>query len=88
LTRKVYIQDLIESRELDDHAGVKLDPATTHVFLCGNPKMIGVPVRDKETGAATYPQPKGVIEVLEARGFRADVSSQKFRGNIHFEEYW
>jgi ferredoxin/flavodoxin---NADP+ reductase len=88
LTRKVYIQDLIESGELDDHVGARLDPAATHVFLCGNPKMIGVPARDKETGAVTYPQPKGVIEVLESRGFKADVSAMKFKGNIHFEEYW
>ena len=51
LTRKVYIQDLITSGELEEHVGVPLDPATTHVFLCGNPKMIGVPVRDKATGA-------------------------------------
>jgi ferredoxin/flavodoxin---NADP+ reductase len=88
LTRKVYIQDLITSGELEDHVGASLDPTTTHVFLCGNPKMIGVPARDKETGTTTYPQPPGVIEVLEQRGFRADISAIKFKGNIHFEEYW
>jgi ferredoxin--NADP+ reductase len=87
-TRKVYIQDLITSGELEELLRQKLDPATTHVFLCGNPKMIGVPTRDKDTGATTYPQPPGVIEVLENRGFRADVSAIKFKGNIHFEEYW
>jgi ferredoxin/flavodoxin---NADP+ reductase len=88
LTRKVYIQDLITSGELEEHVGVRLDPATTHVFLCGNPKMIGVPVRDKATGAVSYPQPPGVIEILEARGFQADVAAMKTKGNIHFEEYW
>jgi len=88
LTRKVYIQDLITSGELEEQVGAQLDPAKTHVFLCGNPKMIGVPARDKETGAKTYPQPPGVIEVLERRGFRADVSATKFKGNVHFEEYW
>jgi len=87
-TRKVYIQDAITSGELEEQLGATLDPAATHVFLCGNPKMIGVPVRDKETGALTYPQPQGVIEILEARGFRADVSATKFKGNVHFEEYW
>jgi len=50
--------------------------------------MIGVPVRDKATGERTYPEPEGAIEILEKRGFRADVSSLKFKGNIHFEEYW
>ena len=88
ITRKVYIQDLIESGELEELAGSRLDPAATHVFLCGNPKMIGVPVRDKESGAVSYPEPRGVIEILEARGFRADVSAMKLKGNIHFEEYW
>jgi ferredoxin--NADP+ reductase len=88
VTRKVYIQDLITSGELEQHLGAPLDPATTHVFLCGNPKMIGVPVRDRATGAVSYPQPPGVIELLEARGFQADVPATKFKGNIHFEEYW
>ena len=87
-TRKVYIQDAITSGELEEQLGAPLDPATTHVFLCGNPKMIGVPTRDKATGTVTYPQPPGVIEVLERRGFHADVSATKFKGNIHFEEYW
>lgn len=88
VTRKVYIQDVITSGELEEQLGAALDPAKTHVYLCGNPKMIGVPVRDKATGSVTYPQPRGVIEVLEARGFHADVSATKFKGNIHFEEYW
>ncbi|MCI0704108.1 MAG: ferredoxin--NADP reductase [Planctomycetia bacterium] len=88
IAKKVYIQDLITSGELEDQLGAPLDPAKTHVFLCGNPKMIGVPIRDRETGATTYPQPVGVIEVLEGRGFRADVAATKFKGNVHFEEYW
>lgn len=86
--KKVYIQDLISCGEMEEQLGDRLDPARTHVFLCGNPKMIGVPVRDKATGEKTYPQPTGVIEILERCGFQADVSSIKFKGNIHFEEYW
>ncbi len=88
LTKKVYIQDLITSGELEKRLGQPLDPATTHVFLCGNPQMIGVPTRDKQTQTTTYPTPTGVIEVLEARGFQADVPAWKLQGNIHFEEYW
>jgi ferredoxin--NADP+ reductase len=87
VTRKVYIQDVISSGELEERVG-PLHPEATHVFLCGNPKMIGVPQRDKETGAVTHPQPPGVIEVLNRRGFVADVSAQKIKGNVHFEEYW
>jgi ferredoxin--NADP+ reductase len=92
MTGKVYIQDLITSGELDRHlvelGATGLDPAETHVFLCGNPKMIGIPAKSKETGLWEYPQPPGVIEILEARGFRADNPMLKIEGNIHFEKYW
>jgi ferredoxin--NADP+ reductase len=85
---KVYVQDLIQSGELERHLGGALIPERTHVFLCGNPRMIGVPEKDRTTGARVYPQPTGVIEILERRGFRADQANIKLKGNIHFEEYW
>jgi ferredoxin--NADP+ reductase len=85
---KVYIQDLITSGQLEERLGRALDPATTHVFLCGNPKMIGVPEKDKATGQKAYPQPPGVVEILERRGFQIDQPQIKMKGNIHFEEYW
>lgn len=88
LTKKCYIQDLILSGELEEQLGTRLDPATTHVFLCGNPKMIGVPVKDKDSGERRYPEPTGVIELLERRGFVADNATAKVKGNVHFEEYW
>ncbi len=84
---KVYIQDFITSGQLEEQLQRPLDPVHTHVFLCGNPKMIGVPVKNRETGQLSYPQPTGVIEILEKRGFKADQGS-KAKGNIHFEEYW
>ena len=87
-TTKKYIQDLITSGELEQHLGETLDPARTHVFLCGNPKMIGVPVKDKTTGVRSYPEPTGVIELLEKRGFQVDNAATKLKGNVHFEEYW
>jgi len=85
---KVYIQDLMTSGQLEEHLGAALDPANTHVYLCGNPKMIGVPNVDRATGASSFPQPPGVIEILSAKGFRVDQHAQKIRGTIHFEEYW
>lgn len=88
LKHKVYIQDLITSGQMEEHLGQPLDPARTHVFLCGNPKMIGVPVKDKDTGERKYPEPTGVIEILEKRGFQTDNHAAKIAGNIHFEEYW
>lgn len=84
---KVYIQDLIRSGRVEEILQQPLDPQTTHVFLCGNPKMIGVPTEDRTTGERSYPQPTGVIEILEQRGFRADRGSRDV-GNIHFEQYW
>jgi ferredoxin--NADP+ reductase len=85
---KRYIQDLISSGDLEERLGRPLDPGTTHVFLCGNPKMIGVPEKDRDTGEKVYPKPPGVIELLESRGFRPDQPNIKVKGNIHFEEYW
>src|SRR5262249_4689822 len=85
---KVYIQDLITSGQLEERLGQALDPGRTHVYLCGNPKMIGVPTRDRETDQRVYPQPTGVVENLERRGFQADQPNVKLKGNIHFEEYW
>jgi ferredoxin--NADP+ reductase len=85
---KVYIQDLITSGQLEERLGRPLDPARTHVYLCGNPKMIGVPEKDRQTGQRTFPRPTGVIEILEHRGFQADQPQLKIKGNVHFEEYW
>jgi ferredoxin--NADP+ reductase len=86
--QKVYIQDLITSGQLEEKLGRALDPARTHVYLCGNPKMIGVPYKDRESGVRMYPQPLGAIEILEKRGFQMDLPAAKVKGNIHVEEYW
>jgi ferredoxin--NADP+ reductase len=86
--RKVYIQDLITSGQLEEQLGQALDPDRTHVFLCGNPAMIGVPTKDPESGRWVYPEPLGAVEVLERRGFQVDRPQAKIKGNIHFEEYW
>ncbi len=85
---KVYIQDLITSGQLEERLGQALDPRRTHVFLCGNPKMIGVPEKNRATGEFSFPQPPGVIEILEKRGFQTDQPSQKLKGNLHYEEFW
>ena len=82
---KQYIQNMIESGALEQRMGFSLDPAAAHVFLCGNPAMIGIPEKD-EHGERVYPEPLGAIELLERRGFIVDESGEV--GNIHFEKYW
>jgi ferredoxin/flavodoxin---NADP+ reductase len=82
---KVYIQDLIESGALEEQTGIELDPATTHVFLCGNPLMIGLPEWGDD-GTPKFPEPRGVSEILVGRGFTLDHGREV--GNIHYEEYW
>jgi ferredoxin/flavodoxin---NADP+ reductase len=82
---KRYLQAYFESGDLERDGGVSLDPRRTHVFLCGNPAMIGPPRRDAD-GQPSYPNPKGMIEHLVERGFRPDEKAQP--GNIHYEKYW
>ena len=84
LQNKVYIQDLLETDQMDDLLGARLDSDTTHVFLCGNPKMIGLPKwTDK---GLLFPETLGVCELLHRRGFLIDDGTK--RGNVHYEEYW
>ncbi len=82
--KKVYIQDMITSGQLEAELGAPLDPATTHVYLCGNPSMIGLPkwVDDDDI----FPETVGVCQLLQERGFTID--QRKQRGNVHYEEYW
>ena len=80
---KRYIQDLITSGDLAGMLPHGLDPDHTHVFLCGNPAMIGVPEHRGED--EQYPE-GGVLGLLAERGFTID--RRGVVGNVHFEEYW
>ncbi len=82
--RKVYIQDWIDSGAMEADLGWGLDPARTHVFLCGNPAMIGLPEWDGDT--PSFPETRGVAEILSERGFTID--HRGVAGNVHYEEYW
>jgi ferredoxin--NADP+ reductase len=85
LQNKLYIQDLIRTGELERRLGRPIEPAHTHAYLCGNPKMIGVPEK-QPGGTLHYPQPTGVVELLEQRGLKCDRPREP--GTIHFEKYW
>lgn len=81
---KRYIQKVIEEDGFATEFGVEISADTTHVFMCGNPAMIGLP--EEVDGATVYPETTGVVELLAKRGFTLD--HRKVRGNLHFEEYW
>jgi ferredoxin--NADP+ reductase len=79
---KRYLQDFFGSGDLERETGLRLDHARTHVYLCGNPAMIGAP----HPGARGQPQSSGMAELLVRRGFRLDQPQRA--GNLHFETYW
>jgi ferredoxin--NADP+ reductase len=82
--RGAHLQELLRSGELEERAGFAFDPARTHVFLCGNPDMIGAPRIVGED--VVYPSALGMVEILERqRGFRSN--PRRGRMNIHFERY-
>jgi ferredoxin--NADP+ reductase len=82
---KRYLQHYLESGDLEREGRFTLDPRNTHVFLCGNPAMIGAPERLK-TGELKFPATGGMIQQLMQRGFCPDLPHEA--GNIHWEKYW
>lgn len=81
---KKYIQDVLDSGELEEKLGADLDPSNTHIYMCGNPSMIGAP--EEVDGADVFPEILGTVSLLVDRGFTID--KRKNPGNIHFEKYW
>ena len=81
---KRYVQDAIADGTVAGLTGHGLDPAHTHVFLCGNPAMIGLPEWVDDVPA--WPDPTGVCELLHDRGFVID--RRGVEGTVHYEEYW
>ena len=82
---KRYLQHYFQTGAFERDADIELDPQRTHVFLCGNPAMVGAPNRRFKEFAG-YPEQLGMVEVLERRGFRW--SRGRGDGNIHLENYW
>jgi ferredoxin--NADP+ reductase len=81
---KRYIQDLIEEGAIEGELGAALDPTILHVFLCGNPAMIGLPAWEGDR--PVFPESIGVAQLLHERGFTLD--RRGVEGNVHYEEYW
>lgn len=82
---KRYVQNMLDSGELERAAGFSLNPETAHVFLCGNPAMIGAPQQTRR-GETIYTHEGGMVELLSRRGFTIDLPHEP--GRLHFEKYW
>ena len=82
---KLYVQDVITGGHLRESFGLALDPATTDIYMCGNPLMIGLP-EWADDGGAKFPATKGACELLMEQGFVIDRRGRP--GNVHYEEYW
>ena len=82
---KQYLQDFIQPEKFREQFGWSPDPEKTHVFLCGNPSMIGLPEKN-EAGDLVFPEAKGMVELLTNQGYQ--LTTAKNPGNIHFEKYW
>lgn len=95
---KQYVQDLFRSGMLAQHAADPLSPNNTHVFLCGNPSMIGY-----SPPGSDPPSTPGMLQVLKQAGFTevddhkkssvkqpsgSESVSQDGPGTIRFEKYW
>lgn len=64
--------------------GFELQPRDCHVFLCGDPDMIGAP---QKTGGFAYERSSGgALKTLEAAGF--SINTKFKQGNIDYETYW
>ncbi len=79
---KQYLQDLFTSGQLADAAGDPLAPANTHVFMCGNPAMIGYVA----PGGEPFAKP-GMLPLLREAGF-SDEPDYEGAGSFRFEKYW
>jgi ferredoxin--NADP+ reductase len=80
---KQYLQDLFASGKLAEAADDPLSPDNTHVFLCGNPAMIGyVPP------GADPPAKPGMLPLLRKAGFTDETDAEPGPGTIRFEKYW
>jgi ferredoxin--NADP+ reductase len=77
---KQYVQDLFTSGKLAEMADDPLDPANTHVFLCGNPAMIGL-VRSGQAPPAKL----GMLPLLARAGF---TNEEHGPGHVRYEKYW
>ncbi len=87
------LQTVYRNGQLGSAAGIDFNPLRTHVFLCGNPQMIGL----ERPGGPQLTEP-GMLQLLQADGFHPlhamhtdstpHVSHPAGPGAVRFEKYW
>ena len=78
-----FMNDFDESNE-NLLFNIKLDKDKTLVMICGDPKLIGAPIKK---GGWEYDFPDyGLINILKGKSF--EISTRFKKGNIIFESYW
>jgi ferredoxin--NADP+ reductase len=82
---KHHLQDWFAAGLAERALGWMPRPEFGHIFLCGNPAMIGLPGHD-EAGHTIYPEPPGMVEFLDHHGFYLGEPGRP--GNLHVERYW
>jgi len=80
-----YFFDLINNdNDATDKTGFNLEFNSTLIMLCGDPKMIGAPIKK---GGWDYEYPDyGLINTLIKNGFT--IKTRFKGGNINYESYW
>lgn len=75
---------LSDAEQSKQEIGWPMSSENTHIFLCGDPRMIGAPVK---LGAWKYEYPEyGLMRILEEFQFTPVTRFQP--GNISYESYW
>lgn len=75
------LQTVYRSGRLETEAGFAIEPQRTHVFLCGNPLMIGL----RRATDPPLAEP-GMLQLLISDGFREE--GEPGPGLVRYEKYW
>lgn len=78
------LQNMFESGLLEEKLGNQLDPEHCHVFLCGNPGMLGRPQKVEDTDEMEFPKPAGMMELLQKRGYSLNAPGP---AGLHYEHF-
>ena len=74
------LQSVFTNGRIAAEAGIDFDPKRTHVYLCGNPMMIGL-----HKPQDPPPDPPGMLQLLKAAGFHEETGKP---GQVCYEKYW